>query len=94
MKLICWRVPRRSGLGRLPSFRKSLFDLVSTSEFGATTDVRQTPGHEHVIGPVLLGSANSGHSRDSGGLPSCSITCRSYLSGGTSFTGKCRSFVA
>jgi hypothetical protein len=35
---------------------------VLTSEFGATTDIRQTPGHGHVIATVLLGSANNGHS--------------------------------
>jgi len=27
--------------------------------FGATTDIHQAPGHAHVIGPVLLGMADS-----------------------------------
>jgi hypothetical protein len=56
---------------------KSYLELVSTSEFGVTTDIHQAPGHVHVIGPVLLSSANSGHSRDSGELPSCSNSGRS-----------------
>jgi hypothetical protein len=39
---------------------KSYLELVSTSELGATTDIRQAPEHAHVIGPVLLGSARIG----------------------------------
>jgi hypothetical protein len=34
-------------------------ESVPTSEFGATTDIRQAPIHEHLIGLVLLGSANN-----------------------------------
>jgi hypothetical protein len=35
----------------------SYLESVPTSEFGATTDIHQAPGHAHVIGPVLLSSA-------------------------------------
>jgi hypothetical protein len=37
-------------------------ELVPTSEYGATTDIRRAPGQEHVIGPVLLSSARIGRS--------------------------------
>jgi hypothetical protein len=42
---------------------KSYIKLVSTSEFGTTTDIRQAPGQEHVIDSVLLRSANCCRSR-------------------------------
>jgi hypothetical protein len=48
-KYLRWVVSRR--------LAKSYIESVSTSEFGATTDIRQTPGYEHVISPVLLSSA-------------------------------------
>jgi hypothetical protein len=46
-----WVVSRR--------LAKSYIELVPTSEFGTTTDIRRTLGQEHMIDSVLLGSANS-----------------------------------
>jgi hypothetical protein len=39
---------------------KSYIELVPTSEFGVTTDIRRTSDHGHAIGLVLLSSANNG----------------------------------
>ena len=41
---------------------KSYIESVPTSEFGATTDVRQAAGDGHVIAIVLLSSAKTGSS--------------------------------
>jgi len=35
---------------------KTYLESVPTTEFGATTDIHQAPGHAQVIGPVLLGA--------------------------------------
>jgi hypothetical protein len=67
---------------------KSYIESVPTSEFVATTDIRQAPRHAHVIDPVLLGSANSGHSRDSGELPSFCKSVHSQIIGVLHFTLK------
>ena len=53
---------------------KSYLVFVTTSEFGATTDIRPTPDHGHVIGPVLLSSATMRHSLDFGE----GLKCRNY----------------
>ena len=42
---------------------KSYLESVPRCEFVVTTDIHQTPGHEYVIGPVLLSSATMRHSR-------------------------------
>jgi hypothetical protein len=55
-----WVVSRR--------LAKSYIELVPTSEFGGTTDIRQAPRHAHVIGPVLLSSATKRHSLSFGEL--------------------------
>ena len=48
---LSWVVSRRLG--------KSYIKSVPTSEFGATTDVRQLPGHEHMVATVLRLSAEA-----------------------------------
>jgi len=52
-------------------------ESVPTSEFGGTTDIRQTSGHEHLIGPVLLSSAITCRSRTTSERQLCSNFGRS-----------------
>jgi hypothetical protein len=61
---------------------------VLTSEFGATTDIRQTPGHGHVIATVLLGSARMRHSQRFHGGLRCRNSRHSRPANATSETGK------
>jgi hypothetical protein len=57
---------------------KSYLELVPTSEFGATTDVRSIPGYEQWLATKLLSSARTCRSQDFRKGLRCSITCRSY----------------
>ena len=57
----------------------SYIESVPTSEFGTTTDIRQTPGMDMWLVSVFLSSARTCHSRMTWERQPCRRSCRSRL---------------